>query len=267
MPFTLAHPAAVLPLARLRPLPLSALVIGSVAPDLPYFLLLSTAHRFGHTAAGIWYFSVPAGLACWALFHAVLKMPLLSLLPEEHRRQLSAVASRPWFASWRALCLAALAVIVGVYTHVVWDSFTHADGWSARHLPWLGDSAFEFGGGKVPVFKVLQHLSTLLGLSLLGVAYGRWFRAAPVGEAVGPPLRLPVTRGRLAAAVLVSSSAVAACFCLFAARDGTKPNAGVKELTARFVVIAGASVFAQILLYCVAWHGRAPTGARPRRPG
>ncbi|MSQ59664.1 MAG: DUF4184 family protein [Betaproteobacteria bacterium] len=40
MPFTIAHPAAALPL--LRPLRgfgvLSALVIGSMTPDFPYFL-------------------------------------------------------------------------------------------------------------------------------------------------------------------------------------------------------------------------------------
>jgi len=37
MPFTLAHPAAVLPLFR-GPLVPAALVVGAVAPDLPYFL-------------------------------------------------------------------------------------------------------------------------------------------------------------------------------------------------------------------------------------
>ncbi|MEE2045837.1 DUF4184 family protein, partial [Nocardiopsis tropica] len=37
MPFTLSHVAAVLPLARTR-LPPAALVVGSVVPDLPYYL-------------------------------------------------------------------------------------------------------------------------------------------------------------------------------------------------------------------------------------
>lgn len=36
MPVTIAHPAAVLPLRGLG-LPLSAMVIGSMAPDLPVF--------------------------------------------------------------------------------------------------------------------------------------------------------------------------------------------------------------------------------------
>ncbi|MEV0803512.1 DUF4184 family protein [Kribbella sp. NPDC050281] len=42
MPFTLAHPAAVLPLVR-RPLVASALVAGAVAPDLLY---LDPIYRF-----------------------------------------------------------------------------------------------------------------------------------------------------------------------------------------------------------------------------
>jgi hypothetical protein len=36
MPFTLSHPAAVLPFVR-RPFSAAALVAGAVAPDLPYF--------------------------------------------------------------------------------------------------------------------------------------------------------------------------------------------------------------------------------------
>ena len=42
MPFTGSHAAAVLPFARSR-LPASALVIGSVAPDLPYYLPKKTS--------------------------------------------------------------------------------------------------------------------------------------------------------------------------------------------------------------------------------
>ena len=37
MPFTASHPAAILPFLR-TPLPASALVAGSIAPDLPYYV-------------------------------------------------------------------------------------------------------------------------------------------------------------------------------------------------------------------------------------
>lgn len=51
MPFTLAHPAVVLPLVR-RPFVPGALVAGAMAPDLPYFL---GAAGIASTRAGDWY--------------------------------------------------------------------------------------------------------------------------------------------------------------------------------------------------------------------
>src|SRR4051812_20559570 len=51
MPFTLAHPAAILPLLR-HPFVPAALVAGSMAPDLPYFL---RAAGITSTRAGDWH--------------------------------------------------------------------------------------------------------------------------------------------------------------------------------------------------------------------
>src|SRR2546430_14545756 len=44
MPFTLAHPAAILPLRGLRYLRTAPLIIGAMIPDLPYYV----PARFGH---------------------------------------------------------------------------------------------------------------------------------------------------------------------------------------------------------------------------
>ena len=49
MPFTLAHPAVVLPLRGLG-LPMTALVAGSMAPDLPQMLGFSGPRRHGPVA-------------------------------------------------------------------------------------------------------------------------------------------------------------------------------------------------------------------------
>ncbi len=51
MPFTLAHPALVLPLLR-HPFVPAALVTGATAPDMPYFL---NAAGIRSTSAGNWY--------------------------------------------------------------------------------------------------------------------------------------------------------------------------------------------------------------------
>ncbi len=51
MPFTPSHAAAVLPFLR-TPLPASALVIGSIAPDLPFHLPVDFPWRT-HTAQAV----------------------------------------------------------------------------------------------------------------------------------------------------------------------------------------------------------------------
>ena len=55
MPFTLCHPAIVLPLyryaARITSLP--GLVIGSMSPDFVYFLSLGISRSFTHTPMGV----------------------------------------------------------------------------------------------------------------------------------------------------------------------------------------------------------------------
>lgn len=50
MPFTLSHPAAVIPLSRVKWLVPSAVLMGSMAPDFPYFLALSMGPRLLHAA-------------------------------------------------------------------------------------------------------------------------------------------------------------------------------------------------------------------------
>ena len=47
MPFTISHAAAVLPLKK-SPLPLAALMIGSMSPDFSYFLPMSLANTSWH---------------------------------------------------------------------------------------------------------------------------------------------------------------------------------------------------------------------------
>jgi len=62
MPFTLCHPALVVPLHRCvrRWTSLSALVIGSMAPDFVYFLPAGVDGVFSHSVPGLFLYCVPA---------------------------------------------------------------------------------------------------------------------------------------------------------------------------------------------------------------
>lgn len=162
MPFTFSHPIAAIPFARCG-LPLSALIVGSLAPDFPYFLQLSTGNQFGHSLAGLLLFCVPAGLVALWLWHRVLDVPLRSLLPFSIQQKLPRKANKFQFWPAKQLFLIIGALLIGATTHIVWDSFTHANGFIVRHWTGLREPLFVTSQGTITVFKFLQHGSSLLG--------------------------------------------------------------------------------------------------------
>lgn len=251
MPFTFAHPAAAIPL--LRPLGragvLSALVIGSMMPDLAYLFPGSGLSVGSHSIMGLLWFCLPAGLLCYLVFHVVLKRPLLELAPPAVYARLGRLTRTcgglpgvPWLA-------VALSLLLGAATHLLWDAFTHAGAPAVRLMPVLQLHLFSVGAYQVHLFKLLQHLSTVTGLLLLIVWSRHWLKKA--GADVEPlPVILP-TFGRYGViAAIVLSSLAAAGMAAHAARDAAALN-----------VLAGKAVFAAlpvflfaILAYSVAWH-------------
>ena len=124
MPYAFAHPAAVVPLARLlgpRAVP-SALAIGSMVPDAWYLVPLVEREHSHAGLSGI-AFCLVAGLLAYMAFHLVFKQPLLALFP----RRIAACAAN-WMTPglpavpWRWVMISLLA---GIGTHLVWDAFTH----------------------------------------------------------------------------------------------------------------------------------------------
>jgi hypothetical protein len=88
VPFTASHAAAVLPFLR-SPLPASALVIGSMAPDFPYYLPWSTGWPT-HTPLGVVTVDLAIGAVGWSLWHGVLAAPSLEHAPAGEDRTGSA---------------------------------------------------------------------------------------------------------------------------------------------------------------------------------
>ncbi|HXV82264.1 MAG TPA: DUF4184 family protein [Candidatus Binatia bacterium] len=176
MPWTFSHPAAILPLRRYCPVPLdfSALVIGSMIPDLGYYLSYSSLARSAHSFPGSALVCLPAGLAFWAIFH-LLRKPLCFVLPQPHRGALAALAATPFSIRPRILIATGISILLGAWTHIVWDSFTH-NTWLVKELPLLRESVFRLGTVEFPLYALLQHLSTVVGAGILIVAYFSWLR-------------------------------------------------------------------------------------------
>lgn len=172
MPFTFSHPAAVLPLRQYCPkyLNLPALMAGSLAPDLGYYMHNWHWSVCGHSFLGSLKFDLPAGLLLTALFYISVR-PVARLLPYPHREALSSICPVLKLPSLHNLVIAAFSVVMGAWTHIIWDGFTHANGWCVREFSSFTPALFTLGTYKVTVWHILQHGSTILGLLLLFNAY------------------------------------------------------------------------------------------------
>lgn len=258
MPMTFAHPAAVVPLARVlgRRVSLSALMIGSMMPDATYFVPLPVDRGLTHSLAGLFLFCLPMGWFAWLLFHRVLKGPLLELLPGAVSRRLPSGEARRIPDYGPGVLLASL--LLGALTHLVWDAFTH-EGPAMRVLPWLADTAFTVGGSPVEWHKLLQHASTLLGVSLLAGWTRDWLRRTPPR----PDAVLPV-RGRATRLAMVVGLPLG-----FALLGGLAalPESGLDVAAFRAYVGAsarlGVTAFSLAVIgYCCVWQWRARRVAR-----
>ena len=165
MPFTISHAAAVLPLSRTG-LPMAALMIGSMSPDFAYFVPNGPG-LLSHSLPGLFEFCWPVALLVWLVFVHLLEIPTRALLPAGWRGVFP--RSNRTFTP-RNFALASVAILIGAATHVIWDSFTHANTAVVDELPALETAQIGFFGKEFPLFRFLQHLSTVVGL----VALAAW---------------------------------------------------------------------------------------------
>lgn len=177
MPFTISHAAAALPFRRTR-LVMSALVFGTVAPDLEYFLWLRPHGHFGHTLPGLFLFDLPAALVSLFLFHQFAKAPLMSCLPARLRERIRSGKGRS-LLSVSGFALICVSAFLGSVTHLLWDSVTHTTYWLGQHWAFLATKVY------VPVFgerewaAVFQYISSVVGILAILLWFVHWYRNTP----------------------------------------------------------------------------------------
>ncbi|GGR53712.1 hypothetical protein GCM10010197_20200 [Nocardioides luteus] len=249
MPFTLSHPAAVLPLLR-HPFSVVALVAGAMAPDAPYFarrmpVPVSAQSWYepfmnattSHSLVGAVTVSLPYALAltllCW-----VAARPLASLVgvdrlgPEPPSGLGTSVARAGWVL---------LSLLIGVATHLVWDSFTHGDGWVVLHVGLLREPLF----GSLTWARALQHVSTVLGLVLIGVhLWRRRDRLRRVRPRSGWPIGV--------AAGAIGVGAVAGTYRLWG-EAGLSPRDLVEGVLSGAATGGGAALVGVLVLLVIGW--------------
>lgn len=234
MPLTLAHPAAVLPLRRLG-LPLSAMAIGSMVPDLP--VLAETWHAYGltHSWLGVLTFDLPVALLILGFWDFFGRDALVDAAPGPVRDRLPArarIGRRGWL-------LAPLAAVIGAVSHIAWDAFTHEGRWGVRHLSFLQESYGPMSGE-----QWAQYLSGIVGLGVVSLAVLHdVHRRAFVDP--GRPRRLPAAVLPVAVASAFLWSGLSFVDSLdYGLRDAAFHGAVNGILAMAFVVVALSAVWA-----------------------
>jgi membrane-bound metal-dependent hydrolase YbcI (DUF457 family) len=263
MPFTLTHVAAILPVAAAAPraFPFSALVIGSMIPDLPLFMTLPVSYATTHSIAGLFVACLPMGLAAFLTFQGVLKRPLFALMPDGIRSRCATFATFRVDPRFKFLARASLAIVIGATTHVFWDSFTHRGRWGTRLVPWLNDEALAIWGHGVPGYKALQYGSTLVVLPCMAALLVRWLARQPPAPLDGLPTLPKLAR----VAVWLTMFMIPALVALFVwVSDDRTPYMKLGQS----VTASGLALGIAMVTYSLCYHAAFGLGERrkPQQP-
>ncbi len=172
MPFTPAHPAILLPLKIFRNLKLSwtALIIGSIVPDFEYFIWLSSCASVSHTISGILTFNLPLTIILSYIYHRIIYpvlWPRLNFFKEtinfEHRDDFFEWLKKNWL-------MFTVSALIGILSHLIWDSFCHANGYMVHQIPFLLETA-TVGAYEIRRCYLLWYGSTVAGCIAMAIVY------------------------------------------------------------------------------------------------
>lgn len=254
MPLTFAHPAAAIPL--LRPLgrfgSLSALIIGSIAPDMSFFVPIGVTREQTHGLAALFLFCLPVGLLTYLLFHGVLKAPLRALLPNPIAARIPSAAARIAARSLTDWLAVLVSILCGAMSHVAWDAFTHPGTAVVNAIAWLQTPLAHVGGYQLFGYKLLQHGGTVVGLGLLATWTLRWVARTEPASVFETTLRL---RTRCLILISIAGFSIAAGVMAVHLRDAPGSDAiKVQALVAAFVFAALPALTLALTVYSLLWQ-------------
>lgn len=168
MPFTLAHPAIVLPLLNRRRLSATALIVGSIVPDFEYFFKMKVNSVHSHTVGGLFYFDLPVAFLLGWLFLRFVRPNLMANVPLFLQRRFQPVAG----LTVRGVLIDnafvyGYSALLGAASHLFWDGFTHNNTFFVRNLSFYHGAYVPYGGVRYPLWYALQHISSAVGLIIM----------------------------------------------------------------------------------------------------
>jgi hypothetical protein len=221
-------------------------------PDLAYFLPLGVSGSRSHSLGGLFWFCLPAGVAAWAVYHVLVRPFVVAVAPTSVAARLG--PGRPVAWSRRIVVRVVVSTIVAASTHILWDSFTHSTGAAVQAIAVLRHPVPLFPGYTPFVFTMLQHSSSIVGLSLVAIWGMRWFlRTQPSGQASAHTLHTPVRAALII--VWVVSSFIAGGLVLWARLSmGEAPFSVLKDNLGRAIFSSGTVFLTAFMASAVAWR-------------
>ena len=237
MPFTLSHAAAALPLRRFKPI-WPALVIGTFAPDLQYFIQLTDEDRSGHHYPDVLLFTLPVALLVLWLFESVVKGPAIELLPSGWQRRLHDKTAPLSFRGWRQFGSIVFWIAVGTLTHLVWDQFTHPYTRLAAYWPLLKTRITVPLWHPMSLAGLLQDASSIFGLLALCVWCAAWYRRTPAVRTSLANQFPPLKRISVLSAIVLVALAAGYALGTFSLADHLGPLSRSTRVAILFLAVA-----------------------------
>jgi len=245
MPFTPTHIAAVVPIAAVcRQLPFSGLAIGCMVPDLPVFCPF-VDYAVLHSPLGVLTNCLPIGIGIFLVFQCLIKIPVVSLLPRWIQDRIGANGLPFVLPSFRFVMLVSISIVIGAYTHLIWDSFTHEGRWGTILVPVLNENVL-LAGRLVPGYKLLQYGSTLIVLPLFIAVYANVLRKKKP-TAVEGLFRFSARSKFIGLLLFVSIPCLVAILMLAS-------NATIVEKVSKTITISGNRLALGVVVYSVIFH-------------
>ncbi len=166
MPFTLAHPAIIIPIKRHCKYWFSTtgLMAGSIAPDIEGIYTLGLHRGVSHTIWGIFFIDLPISILISILFHQIIKQPLIKYSFGYFKKRSIGYSTFNW---WQYCLLnpykVCLSILVGVGLHITWDLLTHISDDAVR----LDQVCSYLGITIQNISAWLQMTSSIIGLSVI----------------------------------------------------------------------------------------------------
>ncbi len=169
MPFTFAHPAAVMPLTSKysKYFDTSALILGSMAPDFEYFIRFKAMSTIGHSLKGFISLNMILVFIIAIVWDKYIKRALiLSLTPILSRYTYFMLYNNLRLSSLKDICRFIISALIGMISHVFWDAFTHRGAYFVSRISLLS-TKINILGLDLPLYKILQHTSTIIGFLII----------------------------------------------------------------------------------------------------